>query len=87
MEALYLHWFDLYFGNIIPIYLPIINTNLQIHLIWTFMIIANTLISHSDLFYFYHYDNHNDHHKHFNCNYGISCGMDKIFKTERIQDK
>ena len=56
----------------------------EINIIWTFMIIANTLISHSDLFYFYHYDNHNDHHKHFNCNYGISCGMDKIFKTEKL---
>lgn len=86
MEALYLHWFDLYFGNIIPIYLPIINTNLQIHLIWTFIIIANSLMTHSNLINFIDLF-HKEHHKHFNCNYGLGYYMDKIFKTERIQDK
>ena len=81
MEALYLHWFDLYMGNILPIYLPIINTNLNLHIIWTFIIITNTLFSHTqyiDLF-------HNNHHIYFNCNFGLGYYMDKIFNT--IKDK
>lgn len=83
IEALYLHWFDLYFGNILPIYLPVINTNLLIQMIWTFVIITNALITHTDLVDLFH----KEHHLHFNCNYGLGYYMDRFFKTKRIVDK
>lgn len=81
IEALYLHWFDLYIGNIVPIYLPIIYTNINIHIIYTLIIIANTLLSHSDLI-----DNfHRNHHLYFNCNFGLGYYMDKIFNTKYLK--
>ena len=77
MESLYLHWFDLYVGNIIPIYLPIVNTNLNTHIIWTMIIITSTILSHTEILDTFH----NEHHRLFNCNFGISFYMDKIFDT------
>ena len=31
IEALYLHWFDLIFGNILPLFLPILIINNHIY--------------------------------------------------------
>ena len=83
LEALYLHWFDLIFGNIIPLYLPILILNNHIYtlLLWTIFTISSTvLVAHSsfnDKFYL-------NHHIYRTLNYGHGTYMDRIFKTEII---
>lgn len=77
MEALYLHWFDLYFGNILPIYITMFNKDLYTNIIWTFITITSTIISHSNIIKCHH----NDHHKYFIYNYGLGIYMDKLLNT------
>ena len=79
MEALYLHWFDLYFGNILPIYITIFNTDLYTNIIWTILVITSTVFTHSNIIK----NTHNDHHKYFIYNYGIGMYMDKLLNTYR----
>ena len=78
MEALYLHWFDLYIGNILPLFFQIITSDLYTIMIWTFLVMISTVISHSNLFK----THHNDHHKYFVYNYGLGIYMDKLFTTD-----
>ena len=78
MEALYLHWFDLYFGNILPLFVPIITSDLYTIMIWTSIIIISTVLSHSNILK----SHHNDHHKHFVYNYGLGIYMDRFLITE-----
>ena len=83
LEALYLHWFDLIFGNIIPLYLPILILNNHIYtlLLWTIFTISSTvLIAHSS----FNDKFHLNHHIYRNVNYGHGTYMDKLFKTEII---
>jgi len=83
LEALYLHWFDLIFGNIIPLYLPILILDNHIYtlLLWTIFTISSTvLIAHSS----FNDKFHVNHHIYRNVNYGHRTYMDRIFKTEII---
>ena len=81
MEALYLHWFDLYFGNILPIFTPILYCDLYTTMMWTSLIITITVVSHSNIIK----DKHQDHHLLFNYNYGTNVFMDKLLKTDYIK--
>jgi len=79
MEALYLHWFDLYFGNIIPLYLPMMLFNLDLysHILWTVIIVSNTVLVHGNKIENYH----SDHHLYFKFNYGSAIYTDKVMDT------
>jgi sterol desaturase/sphingolipid hydroxylase (fatty acid hydroxylase superfamily) len=83
MEALYLHWFDLYFGNIIPLNLPIILMP-KLHIItwmmYMIIIISATVLSAHGLII---QNDHDIHHIYFNYNYGTGMYMDHIFNTAR----
>ena len=78
MEALYLHWFDLYFGNIFPLYVCMFTADLYTIIIWTFIVITSTIISHSGILK----SGHNDHHKYFVYNYGLGVYMDRLLETD-----
>lgn len=82
MEALYLHWFDLYFGNIMPLNIPIIfmpNLHIYTWMVYIFILISSTVISAHGLVF---KNDHDMHHMYFNCNYGTGFYMDYIFNTE-----
>ena len=82
MEALYLHWFDLCFGNILPLYLPIFifKSHLYTIILWNIFIISSTVLNaHSS----YKDNNHINHHIHFNVNYGTGLYMDKLLNTQK----
>ena len=82
MTALYAHIVDYYFSNLIPVLLPMVilsSTYVTIHL-WIFLSILSTIIeSHTS------YENlsnfHLNHHKYFNCNYGVGGKLDKLLGT------
>ena len=78
MEALYLHWFDLYIGNILPLYLPIVGAHLYTLILWTVFIISFTVFTHSGI----RHNTHDDHHRYFNYNFGVHVYMDKLLKTD-----
>ena len=81
IEALYLHWFDLLFGNALPFYFTIIyfQSHLYTLIIWNILIIGNTIYNaHSS----YKSNNHINHHIYFKVNYGIGLYMDKVLKTK-----
>lgn len=82
MEALYLHWFDLIFGNIMPLYLPIlfIDYHLYTVILWNIIIVSFTVGSAHASF---RNNNHLNHHIYFNVNYGIGIYMDRIFGTKK----
>lgn len=83
MEALYLHWFDLYFGNILPLNIPIIimpNLHIITWMLYIMTIISSTVISAHGLIIA---NDHDMHHMHFNCNYGTGFYMDYLFDTEK----
>ena len=71
IEALYLHWFDLYFGNILPLYICVCTADLYTNIIWTIIIMTSTVLSHSNIIK----SQHNDHHKHFVYNYRLGVYM------------
>lgn len=80
MEALYLHWFDLSFGNILPLNLPIIlmpNLHIITWMLYIVIIITVTVLSHGLILK----NDHDIHHIYFNFNYGTGLYMDKIFNT------
>tara|TARA_B110000208_G_scaffold174224_1_gene218734 strand:+ start:303 stop:986 length:684 start_codon:yes stop_codon:yes gene_type:complete len=81
MEALYLHWFDLYFGNIMPLNLPIIimpNLHIITWMLYMVIIISSTVLSSHGLLA---PNDHDIHHIYFNYNYGTGMYMDYIFNT------
>ena len=80
MDSLYLHWFDLYIGNILPLYLVILLMNSHIYLImiWNSFIILNAVFTHSSIIH----SKHNNHHLYFKYNYGLEMYMDKLLGTE-----
>ena len=69
IEALYLHWFDLYFGNILPFYLPllILKWDLISSCIWTIIIVSRSVYVHGTT-----KNDHLTHHKLFVYNYSNS---------------
>ena len=82
MEALYLHWFDLCFGNILPLYLPIFlfNSHLYTIIIWNIFIVSSTVLNaHSS----FKDNNHINHHIFFNVNYGTGLYMDTLLGTTK----
>ena len=82
-EALYLHWFDLHFGNGIPLNLPILiipGAHIYTWIIWMISIMGSTVLrAHSS----FTDDSHLFHHVYFNVNYGTGMYMDNFFKTNK----
>ena len=82
ISAIYMHWFDLYFGNLAPLFIPalLIISNEFVFKLWLFYITGTTvLISHSGFNKISNY--HDYHHTHFKYNYGVNIFMDKLFGT------
>ena len=82
LSALYMTIADLYIGNIIPTYLPMLI--LQCHPVtikfWMITTTLNAVIfAHSGFQGLA--NSHDYHHSHFNKNYGTDLFMDKIFGT------
>jgi sterol desaturase/sphingolipid hydroxylase (fatty acid hydroxylase superfamily) len=84
ITSMYLHPIDLLFGNILPLFLPmlILRTSFLILYFWVFYVIfETTLYAHGG---HTHHDgyNHDIHHKYFKYNYGSGmCLSDKLFGT------
>lgn len=82
ISALYMTTMDMYFGNILPIYLPLMimfphKITLQFWLVFT---TVNTVFgAHSGYVKIGTF--HDDHHKLFCKNYGTDIFMDKLFGT------
>jgi len=86
MEAVYHHWFDLCFGNILPIFLSLWilpSKNIFIWHIWISLSTCFTILkAHSGWLD----DDHSKHHKLYNICYGTSLFMDKFFDTKYIDN-
>ena len=85
ISALYSHPIDYIFGNLIPVFVPLILFNadfVSLH-IWTFFTIFTTIYeSHggfSNLSEF-----HDFHHKYFRFNFGTNFFMDKLLNTYKL---
>ena len=82
LAATYLTFID-YYSNVISIYLPpiLLSSN---HTTWTLWVIISTLntifIGHSGYSPIASF--HDNHHKYFNCNYGVGVFADKLFGTK-----
>jgi sterol desaturase/sphingolipid hydroxylase (fatty acid hydroxylase superfamily) len=82
LSAVYMTVVDFYFGNIVPLYLPLImvGVNPWVIKVWIVLITLNTVIfAHSGFKFFA--DNHDYHHKNFNKNFGTDLFMDRLFGT------
>ena len=82
MSAVYMTLTDLYIGNIVPVFLPLIllSSHSMTFTIWVAIVTINTIIfAHSG--YKYIADFHDIHHSHFKYNFGINLFMDKIMGT------
>jgi methylsterol monooxygenase len=87
-SSLYTTIVELYLGNIIPIYLPLIllsSHNITINLLIILTTINTVIFSHggfeglSDFHYL--------HHEKFNVNYGASLFMDRLFGTYEVVNR
>ena len=82
ITSIYMTVPDLYFGNILPVYLPLLILNAHPITI-KFWIVATTL----NTIFFAHSgfdkiaNSHDYHHSHFNKNFGTDLFMDKLFGT------
>lgn len=82
ISALYSTGFEFYFGNILPIFLPLylVRAHPITVKIWMLIVIINTVVfAHSG--YKKLADFHDKHHEHFNKNYGTDIFVDKIMDT------
>ena len=83
ITSIYLHPIDLFFGNIVPLYLPLVllQTSFPIWLFWTFTtIFETTYLSHSG--FKDRCENHDIHHRYFKHNYGSAAYLsDRLFNT------
>jgi len=83
ITALYTHWIDFYFNNLLPVtIMPVIlQSNWITILIWMIYVTFNAVyVSHSRITL----DKcHLIHHKYFKYNYGVGIYMDKLFGTYR----
>lgn len=81
-SSLYTSITELYFGNILPVYLPLIllsSHSITVN-VWIVVTTLNTIIlSHSGYKCLAGF--HDLHHEKFNVNYGVLFLMDKIFGT------
>lgn len=81
-SSLYSTVFEVYFNNIIPIFLPLyfIYAHPITVKIWLIMAVVNTnIVAHSGFEKMGDY--HDKHHEHFNYNYGTDVFMDKLMGT------
>lgn len=89
ITSLYFHPIDLVFGNILPLFLPILvlRSSLPILYLWTVFTIAETTYwSHSGIKD--RCENHDLHHKYFKYNYGSGTYLtDKLFGTYITENK
>ena len=87
ITSIYLHPIDLFFGNIVPLYLPLIllQTSFPIWLFWTFTtIFETTYFAHSG--FKDRCENHDIHHKYFKYNYGSAAYLsDRLFNTYKSE--
>ena len=83
ITSLYLHPIDLLFGNILPLFLPIIvlRSSFPILCLWLFITITETTyMAHSGVKYYC--ENHDNHHKYFIYNYGTGTYLcDRLCNT------
>jgi len=83
ISSVYMTFIDLYIGNIMPVYLPMILLNahpLTIK-IWIFMTTMNTIIfAHSGFKLIA--EAHDYHHSNFTKNFGTDLFMDRLFGTQ-----
>lgn len=85
LSAIYTTTVDFYFGNLLPLYLPLIILSAHPITIKIWMIITtiNTVMfAHSGFKYFA--DFHDYHHEKFNKNYGVNLFMDRLLGTYYI---
>jgi sterol desaturase/sphingolipid hydroxylase (fatty acid hydroxylase superfamily) len=82
MEAIYHHWFDLYFSNLLPIFLALWvlpSKNIYTWYTWVFIATSTTVLhSHSG----WSKTGHDNHHKYSTVHFGVGIFMDKIFDTD-----
>ena len=82
IEAIYHHWFDLYFSNLLPIFLSLWilpNKNIITWHFWIFLSTSTAVIhSHSG----WYQTRHSTHHTKYIVNYGVGLFMDKICGTQ-----
>jgi len=79
-SALYMTVFDMYFANILPLYLPLVLLSAHPYTIMIWMIIINintVIVSHGGIKWLS--DFHDNHHKCFNVNFGLNMIMDYLF--------
>jgi len=86
ISALYSHPIDYIFGNLVPIFIPLIFLNIDfvsLH-IWTFFTIFATIYeSHGGFENLSEF--HDFHHKYFKYNFGTNVFMDKILDTYKLR--
>lgn len=81
LSATYMTVVDFY-ANILSIYLPpiLISSNKETVIIWVIISTLNTIfVGHSGYSPIANF--HDNHHKYFNCNYGVGVFTDKLFGT------
>lgn len=79
-SALYMTVTDMYFANILPLYLPLIIVSAHPYtvMLWIVLVNINTvIISHGGIKMLS--DFHDNHHKYFNMNFGMNLIMDYLF--------
>ena len=86
ISALYSHPIDYVFGNLVPVFVPLILFNadfVSLH-IWTFFTIFATIYeSHGGFKNLSEF--HDFHHKYFKYNFGTNVFMDKILNTYKLK--
>jgi len=82
VSALYMSPIDLYFGNILPVMLPIFILGFHPYTIymWICVVIVNTICTAHSGFRWIS-DFHDYHHSMFTKNYGANVFMDRLFGT------
>lgn len=81
ISAIYMTIWDLYLGNIAPLYLPLILIGAcpLTMKIWLVGSTLSAVVAHSGLI-----ESHDLHHSLVNVNYGTSLFMDWLFGTEKV---
>ena len=83
VACMYAHPVEYCIGNVLGVILGPCLTNCHPYecAFWMTYSLASTSASHSGYFFLGATD-HDAHHEHFYCNYGVGVFMDKLFKTE-----
>tara|TARA_R100001163_G_C5054758_1_gene191287 strand:+ start:639 stop:1460 length:822 start_codon:yes stop_codon:yes gene_type:complete len=88
VRALYSHPFEHFAGNVLPVIVIPCLLGMNIYLIYLWITIGtiNSLVAHSG-FKSITADSHDEHHKYFNCNYGLGEEGFDWFHSTRLIDK